>query len=127
VSRKGGKRAVTKPDDKRTAAGGDDARRKADEQPVELSAVIDRLEGELAVLSLGDGKKTIDVPLSRLPAGASDGDHLRLSFDGEPGADTLKRVSKDEGARAAAEDRIGKLREELERRGGAAGKKDFKL
>jgi hypothetical protein len=98
-----------------------------DEKPREVSAVIDRLEGDMAVLSLGGGKRTLDVPVSRLPEGASDGDHLRLTFDGEPGADTLKRVSKDEGSRAAAEDRISKLREELKQRGGAAGKKDFKL
>ena len=98
-----------------------------DERPREVSAVIDRLEGDTAVLSVGDGKRTLDVPVSRLPAGAADGDHLRLAFDGEPGAGTLKRVSKDEGSRAAAEDRISKLREELKQRGGAAGKKDFKL
>jgi hypothetical protein len=98
-----------------------------DEGPREVSAVIDRLEGDTAVLSVGDGKRTLDVPVSRLPAGAADGDHLRLAFDGEPGAETLSRVSKDEGSRAAAEDRIRKLREELQERGGAAGKKDFKL
>ena len=125
MKRKGRKRAVTKPDDKRKA-GGEGARRKG-EKPSEVSAVIDRVEEGTAVLSIGDGERTIDVPVSRLPRGASDGDHLRLTFDGEPGADTLKRVSRDEGARAAAEGRISKLREELEQRSGTAGKKDFKL
>ncbi|MCA1615636.1 MAG: DUF3006 domain-containing protein [Acidobacteria bacterium] len=119
------RKTVTKPDDEREADGGG-ARRKGG-RPAEVSAVIDRVEGERAVLSLGDGKKTIDVPVSRLPKGASDGDHLRLSFDGEPSADTLKRVSRDEGARAAAEERIRRLRDSLEQSGGAAGKKDFKL
>jgi hypothetical protein len=117
---------VTKSDDKRETGGDDGARRKT-EKPSEVSAVIDRVEGERAVLSLGDGKKTIDVPVSRLPRGASDGDHLRLTFEGAPSADTLKKVAKDEGSRAAAEERIGKLRAELEQSGGAAGKKDFKL
>ena len=126
MTRKGRKPKVTKSDDKRESGGGDGARGE-DERPAEVSAVIDRLEGDRAVLSLGDGKKTLDVPLSRLPKGASDGDHLRLTFDGEPGADTLKKVSKDEGSRAAAEDRIGKLRASLEQRSGTAGKKDFKL
>jgi len=116
MKRKGRKRTVTKSDDK-----------SKDKRPSEVSAVIDRLEGDRAVLSLGDGKKTLDVPLSRLPKGASDGDHLRLTFDGEPGADTLKKVSKDAGSRADAEERIGKLRASLEQRSGTAGKKDFKL
>lgn len=124
MTRKGRKRTVTKSDDQREEGGG--AQRK-DKRPKEVSAVIDRLEGERAVLSLGDGKQTIDVPVSRLPGGAADGDHLRLSFDGEPGADTLKKVSKDEGSRAEAEDRINKLRESLEQQSGTAGKKDFKL
>ena len=114
---------MTKSDDQRTGGG---ARRK-DERPVELSAVIDRLEGDTAVLSVGDGGRTMDVPVSRLPEGATDGDHLRLTFDGEPAADTLKRAARDEGSRAAAEERIRSLREGLKRRGGAAGKKDFKL
>lgn len=116
---------MTDPDDKRKTDG--DGARREDEHPAEVSAVIDRLEDERAVLSLGDGKQTLDVPLSRLPRGASDGDHLRLTFDGEPSADTLKKVAKDEDSRSAAEDRIGKLRAGLEQRGGAAGKKDFKL
>ncbi len=124
MTRKGRKRKVTKSDDKRDSGGG--ARGQA-EQPSEVSAVIDRLEGERAVLSLGDGKKTLDVPVSRLPKGASDGDHLRLTFNGEPGADTLKKATKDEGSRADAEDRIGKLRASLEQSSGTAGKKDFKL
>ncbi|MCA1616864.1 MAG: hypothetical protein LC800_22820 [Acidobacteria bacterium] len=50
---------MTKSDDKRKGGG---AGRK-DERPAEVSAVIDRVEGERAVLSLGDGKKTIDLPL----------------------------------------------------------------
>ena len=122
MSRKGRKRAVTKSDEERKGGA-----RREDEEPTQVSAVIDRVEGERAVLSLGDGKQTIDVPVSRLPRGASDGDHLRLGFDGEPGADTLKKVSKDEGSRDEAEERIGKLRESLERQSGTAGKKDFKL
>ena len=110
----------------------DDAKRERESEREgearEIPAVVDRIEdGDVAVLSLGDGDQTLDLPLSRLPEGTRDGDHLRLTFDGEPGADTLKRVSQDEGSRAAAEDRIRKLREELKQRGGAAGKKDFKL
>lgn len=127
MTRKGRKRTVTKSDDQREGGGGSDGARRKVERPKEVSAVIDRLEGDTAVLSLGDGKRTIDVPVSRLPSGASDGDHLRLSFDGEPGADTLKKVSPDKGSRDEAAERIGKLRESLEQQSGTAGKKDFKL
>lgn len=98
------------------------------EEPAEVAAVVDRIEdGEVAVLSLGDGKRTLDLPLSRLPAGTAGGDHLRLTFDGEPSAENLKRAVADRQSRADAEDRVRKFQERLSQRGGARGKKDFKL
>jgi len=94
----------------------------------EVSAVVDRIEdGRIAVLSLGDGKQMLDLPLSRLPEGTTDGDHLRLTFDGEPSEQTLTRAVKDRQSRADAEERVRKLQERLSRAGGAKGKKDFKL
>jgi Protein of unknown function (DUF3006) len=96
-------------------------------ESVEVAAVVDRVEEDTAVLSLGDGERTLDVPLSRLPEGTRDGDHLRLVFDGEPSARTLARAARDDDARADAEDRIKKMRDRLEARSGTAGKKDFKL
>ena len=99
-----------------------------DDEPREVAAVVDRIEdGGVAVLSLGDGKRMIDLPLSRLPEGTGDGDHLRLTFDGEPSERTLKRAAKDRRSRADAAERVRKLQEHLEQRGGAQGKKDFKL
>jgi hypothetical protein len=116
---------------KRKDESGKGADAKADERgekSVEVAGVVDRIEdGGVAVLSLGDGKRTLDLPLSRLPEGTSDGDHLRLTFDGEPPAQTFTRAVKDRQSRADAEERVRKLQERLERRGGAAGKKDFKL
>jgi hypothetical protein len=98
------------------------------EQSREVSAVVDRIEdGGVAVLSLGDGDRTLDLPLSRLPEGVEDGDHLRLTFDGEPSEKTFTRAVRDRQSRAAAEERVRKLQERLERRGGAQDKKDFKL
>jgi hypothetical protein len=110
----------------------DDAKRERGEgrggQPREIPAVVDRIEdGDLAVLSIADGKRMLDLPLSRLPAGTRDGDHLRLTFDGEPSAQTFQRAVRDRQSRADAADRVRKLQERLEGRGGAAGKKDFKL
>ena len=94
----------------------------------EVAAVVDRIEdGEVAVLSLGDGKQLLDIALSRLPEGTTDGDHLRLTFTGEPSEQTFKRAVKDRQSRADAEDRARKLQERLAGRSGTAGKKDFKL
>jgi hypothetical protein len=100
----------------------------ADAKSVEVRAVIDRVEdGGVAVLSLEGRKSTLDVPLARLPEGASDGAHLRLTFDGEPSARTLTKASIDRNARAAAEDRVKQMQERLEKLSGTEGKKDFKL
>lgn len=43
--------------------------------------IIDRIEGDLAVLVLSDddGVK-FNVPVALLPDGAKDGDHLKMSF-----------------------------------------------
>jgi hypothetical protein len=101
---------------------------KDDSQAVEVRAVIDRVEdGGVAVVSLEGRKSTLDVLLARLPEGASDGDHLRLTFDGEPSARTLTKASLDRGARSSAEDRVKTMQERLEHLSGTAGKKDFKL
>lgn len=98
------------------------------EKPVEVSGVVDRIEGgDVAVVSLGDGKQSLDLPLSCLPEGIRDGDHLRLTFDGEPSAQTLTRAVQDRQSRADAAERVRKLQERLSQRGGAQGKKDFKL
>lgn len=103
-------------------------RREREGKSREISAVVDRIEGgDVAVLSLGDGKRTLDLPLSRLPEGTGDGDHLRLTFDGEPSEETFTRAAQDRQSRADAAERVRKLQERLERRGDAQGKKDFKL
>jgi hypothetical protein len=93
-----------------------------DEQPKraasrQLRAEIDRIEdGEVAVLLVGDdGKTQVDVPVSLLPEGASDGDHLRITI-------TLDKESRD-----AASARVKRLQDKLAEKGGAEGEKDFKL
>lgn len=123
---------MTKTDDDATKGASKDEKKKdapgAAAESVEVRAVVDRVEdGGVAVLSLEGHKSTLDVPLSRLPKGTADGDHLRLTFDGEPGADTLKKASHDRDARASAEDRVKKTQERLEKMSGTADKKDFKL
>lgn len=82
-----------------------------------IHAVIDRIEdNDRAVILLGDDEQEqIDLPTAFLPAGASDGDHLRIS------------ITLDEDSRAAAEDEIRKLQDELANRSGTKGQKNFKL
>ncbi|HVF54708.1 MAG TPA: DUF3006 domain-containing protein [Pyrinomonadaceae bacterium] len=79
--------------------------------------VIDRIEdGGTAVVLVGEDESvSLDVPASLLPQGADAGDHLEI------------HITLDREARAAAEDRVKSMQERLEKRGGAEGRKSFKL
>jgi hypothetical protein len=92
-------------------------KREPGDSKVEIHACIDRIEdGDWAVVLLGEDEEVeIDWPVSMLPEGARGGDHLRIT------------IALDRESRAAAEDRIRKLREELEKQSGTQGQKDFKL
>ncbi|HYE66687.1 MAG TPA: DUF3006 domain-containing protein [Pyrinomonadaceae bacterium] len=93
----------------------DDKKKRA--SSVNLHAVIDRIEdGGMAVILVGDDEKIqLDLPVSLLPREASDGDHLRIT------------IKLDRESRASAEDRIDKLRAELEQRSASPDRKNFKL
>ena len=73
------------------------------ERSSSIHAVIDRTEdNDMAVILLGDDEKyQIDLPVSFLPASATDGDHLRIT------------ITLDEESRDAMQDKIRKLQEEL--------------
>jgi hypothetical protein len=79
--------------------------------------VVDRVEdGGTAIVHVGDDESVkVELPASLLPAGAGEGSHLVIT------------VSLDEDSRKSAEDRVKALQEKLEKRGGAAEKKSFKL
>jgi hypothetical protein len=47
------------------------------------SAVIDRFEGDMAVLLLGEIREHLDVPRSLLPSGAREGSWLRAEIADE--------------------------------------------
>lgn len=83
----------------------------------QFHAAIDRIEdNKIAVLLIGDDEKTqVDVPLSLLPDGAGDGDHLRIT------------ISIDKQSRDAATSRVKKLQDKLTQASGAEDQKDFKL
>lgn len=56
-----------------------------------IAAYIDRFEGELAVLLLGDEERKVNFPKAFLPAEAGEGDYLKID------------IVKDEEATARAE------------------------
>jgi Protein of unknown function (DUF3006) len=90
---------------------------KQDAPSETVHAVIDRIEdNEMAVILLGpEEREQIDLPVRFLPAGAGSGDHLQITF-------TL-----DAESRASAEEEVRRLQDELEKRSGTKGQKNFKL
>lgn len=65
-------------------------------------AVIDRFEGDLAVLLVGAGRQPLDVPRAQLPRQAGPGQWLQIEIaDGQ-----LVRAELDPAATEAAQRRI---------------------
>jgi len=61
-----------------------------------MKAVIDRFEGELVVVLLGEkGEFKLNIPLSFLPEGSKEGDILKISIelDIEATQETKQRIS----------------------------------
>jgi hypothetical protein len=76
-----------------------------------MKATIDRFEGELAVLLLGDkGEFKLNIPLSLLPDGCKEGDILNMSFE------------RDVVGTEQTKERVSGLMEKLKKKGqGKAG------
>jgi len=51
-----------------------------------MKATIDRFEGELAVLLMGDERVKVNMPHSLLPEGCKEGDILNISIERDPEA-----------------------------------------
>ena len=49
-----------------------------------MKAVIDRFEGDLAVIFIGEEELKAEIPRQLLPAGASEGSWLKISFELNP-------------------------------------------
>jgi hypothetical protein len=61
-----------------------------------MKAVIDRIEGELAVLLMGEeGKIRVNFPISLLPEGSKESDVLSIALERDPQAtqQTKERTS----------------------------------
>jgi hypothetical protein len=58
-----------------------------------MKATIDRIEGKMAVLLMGeDGKAKVNMPLSLLPEGCKEGDILSVSIELDPEATEKAKV-----------------------------------
>lgn len=83
---------------------------------INIKGVIDRIEDRaIAVIVLDDESESINLPLSRLPAGTVEGDHLSIV------------ISIDKQSRAIAERETRNIMDDLEKRSGTKGQKNFKL
>jgi len=49
-----------------------------------LKAVVDRFEGELSVVLVGDEETQIEIPKKLLPAGVKEGSWLKLNLELDP-------------------------------------------
>jgi hypothetical protein len=76
-----------------------------------IKAVIDRFEGDFAILFISDGKKHLDVPRKSLPEGSREGTWLQVELDG----DTLLHVQLDPEETARVRERIAEKRAKLMR------------
>lgn len=63
-----------------------------------MKAVIDRFEGEYAVVLIGDEEIKLDVPINLLPEGCREGGWLKMRFELDP-----------EGTRSQEEKIVGLL------------------
>jgi hypothetical protein len=75
-----------------------------------MKAVIDRIEGKLAVLLMGeDGSLKVNMPLILIPEGCKEGDVLDIA------------ITRDEKATVEAKDQSKSLIEKLKRKGQGKG------
>ena len=69
-----------------------------------MKATIDRIEGKIAVLLLGDESIKLNIPISQLPDGCKEGDILNISFERDP------------EATSQAKERVSNLMEKLKKK-----------
>ena len=70
-----------------------------------MKATIDRIEGKIAVLLVGDESTKLNLPLSLLPEGCKEGDVLNIS------------IERDSAATDQSKERVTDLMEKLKKKG----------
>ena len=56
-----------------------------------MKAVIDRFEGDYAIVLFGDEEIKVDIPRKLLPPGAKEGSWLNVSFELDPEGEKRQR------------------------------------
>ena len=56
-----------------------------------MKAVVDRIEGDTAVLLIGEEETRLDIPLRLLPEGTREGSHLTIAFELDKDSEEKKR------------------------------------
>ena len=56
-----------------------------------IKAVVDRFEGEYAILMVGDPEESVDFPKKLLPKGTKEGSWLWLDFELDPEGEEKQR------------------------------------
>ena len=56
-----------------------------------MKAVVDRIEGDIAVVLIGDKEVKLDVPISELPKGSKEGSWLKVYFELDPEGEKRQR------------------------------------
>ena len=89
------------------AAADAESEMKAQAANSEALFIVDRIEGDFAVLFTEDGEHGFDLPVSLLPEGVSDGWHLRATFTRDVEAEQKKIAELTERRRRLAADDDG--------------------
>lgn len=55
-----------------------------------VKAVIDRVEGDYAIILLGDEEQAVNFPLKFMPCGAKEGDCLKIKIDMDQEETTIR-------------------------------------
>jgi hypothetical protein len=73
-------------------------------------AVIDRFEGDIAVLLVGSAQRIVDVPREHLPPGVEAGQWLRVQLDGDVLMHAAPDADATEDARQRIQEKLARLR-----------------
>ena len=73
-------------------------------------AVIDRFEGDVAVLLVGDHERRVNVPRRDLPRGAKEGTWLQVELDGDRVVSATIDQEETERARRRIAEKLERLK-----------------
>jgi hypothetical protein len=75
-----------------------------------MKAVIDRFEGDYAILIVGDDEKRLNIPREQLPKGAKEGSWLQLDIVGNQPRNIILDDQANETARKRIAEKLNRLR-----------------